>query len=127
MKTITPERAAELVRNGATLIDIRESGEYAAENIPGARHHALSLIGPETVLRAGDTVLIFHCKSGGRTTMNSKMLAASAKDCEAYVMSGGIEAWKRTGFATSARPARAPGDNANRGGFLTRLSSLFRG
>lgn len=34
MKTITPERAAELVRNGATLIDIRESGEYAAENVP---------------------------------------------------------------------------------------------
>lgn len=127
MKTITPERAAELVRNGATLIDIRESGEYAAENIPGARHHALSQFGPETVLRAGDTVLIFHCKSGGRTTMNAGVLAASAKNCEAYVMSGGIEAWKRAGFATSARPARAVGDNAGQGGFLQRLSGLFRG
>lgn len=127
MKTITPERAAELIKNGATLIDIRESGEYAAENIPGARHRALSLIGPETVLRAGDTVLIFHCKSGGRTTMNAGMLAASAKNCEAYVMGGGIEAWKRAGFATSARPARAPGDNTAQGGFLQRLSSLFRG
>ena len=127
MNTITPDRAAELVKNGATLIDIRESGEYAGENIPGARHHALSQIGPETVLRAGDTVLIFHCKSGGRTTMNAKMLAASSKNCEAYVMSGGIEAWKRAGFATSARLARAPGDNAGQGGFLQRLSGLFRG
>ena len=127
MKTITPERAAELVKNGATLIDIRESGEYAAENIPGARHHALSQIGPETLLRAGDTVLIFHCKSGGRTNMNAGKLAGSAKDCEAYVMSGGIEAWKRAGFATSTRPARAAGDDAGQGGFLQRLSGLFRG
>jgi hypothetical protein len=55
------------------------------------------------------------------------MLAASAKHCEAYVMGGGIEAWKRAGFATSARPARAPGDSIGQGGFLQRLSGLFRG
>ncbi len=127
MKTITPEHAAELVKNGATLVDIRESGEYINENIPGARHNPLSLIDPQTVLRAGDTVLIFHCKSGGRTSMNARLLASSAKDCEAYVMSGGIEAWKRAGFATSARPAREPGSNAGQGGFLQRLASLFRG
>ncbi|WP_162249395.1 hypothetical protein [Pseudolabrys sp. Root1462] len=34
MKTISPERAAELVKAGATLIDIRETNEYAGENIP---------------------------------------------------------------------------------------------
>ena len=79
MKTIMPERAAELVKAGATLIDIRENNEYASENIPGARHHALSQIGPDSVLRAGDTVLIYHCKSGGRTTMNASRLAAAGE------------------------------------------------
>ncbi|MFA6266188.1 MAG: rhodanese-like domain-containing protein [Pseudolabrys sp.] len=127
MKTISPERAAELVKAGATLIDIREGGEYSGENIPGARHHALSQIGPQSALRAGDTVLIFHCKSGGRTTMNAGRLTAAAGTCETYVMGGGIEAWKRAGFATSARPAREPGSNAGQGGFLNRLSALFRG
>lgn len=127
MKTVTPERAAEMVKAGATLIDIRESGEYAGENIPGARHHPLSLIGPQSVLRAGDTVLIFHCKSGGRTNMNAELLSATAKNCEAYVMSGGIEAWKRAGFATSARPARGNGGSGIQNGFLQRLSALFRG
>ncbi len=41
LKTISPSRAAELVRKGAVLIDIREADEHARERIPGARHHAL--------------------------------------------------------------------------------------
>jgi len=127
MKSISPDRAAELVKAGATLIDIRESNEYAHENIPGARHHPLSLIGPQTVLRAGDTVLIFHCKSGGRTSMNAGLLATAAKNCEAYVMTGGINAWRRAGFATSTHPAREPGSEAAKGGFLQRLSAMFGG
>lgn len=118
MQTVSPERAAELVKAGATLIDIRESNEYAGENIPGARHHALSQMGPDSVLRAGDTVLIYHCKSGGRTAMNAGRLAAAAGNCEVYVMGGGIEAWKRAGFATSARPAREPGSAGAQGGLL---------
>ncbi|MBS0535760.1 MAG: sulfurtransferase [Proteobacteria bacterium] len=126
MKTISPERAAELVKAGATLIDIRENNEYASENIPGARHHALSQIGPDSVLRAGDTVLIYHCKSGGRTAMNAGRLAAAAGQCDVYVMGGGIEAWKRAGFATSARPAREPGADNGQGGLLQRLTSMFR-
>lgn len=127
MKNISPERAAELVKAGATLIDVRESSEYAHENIPGARHHPLSLIGPQTVLRAGDRVLIFHCRSGARTNMNARLLAAAAKDCEVYLLGGGIQAWKRAGFATSARPAREPGSAASHGGFFNRLSALWRG
>jgi len=125
MKTISPERAAELVKAGATLIDIRESNEYAGENIPGARHHALSQIGPDSVLRAGDTVLIYHCKSGGRTAMNAGRLAAASGQCDVYVMGGGIEAWKRAGFATSARPAREPGSAGAQGGLLKRIAGMF--
>jgi rhodanese-related sulfurtransferase len=123
MKTVTPERAAELVRAGAVLIDIREAAEYAGENIPGARHHALSQIDAKHPVRAGDTVLIFHCKSGARTNMNAQRLSASAGKCEVYLLGGGIEAWKRAGLPTSARPAGTPG---SQGGFLNRISGLFR-
>ena len=126
MKTISPERAAELVKAGATLIDIRETNEYAGENIPGARHHALSQIGPDSVLRAGDTVLIYHCKSCGRTAMNAGRLASAAGQCDVYVMSGGVEGWKRAGFATSATPAREPGTKSGQDSLLKRLTSMFR-
>jgi rhodanese-related sulfurtransferase len=123
MKTISPERAVELVKSGAVLIDIRESHEHANENIPGARHHALSQIDARHPVRDGDTVLIYHCKSGARTNMNAKRLSAAAGQCEVYLLGGGIEAWKRAGLPTSK--ARQPAGNADQGGLLKRLASLF--
>ena len=91
LKTITPDRAAALVRKGAFLIDVREAHEHAAEHIPGARLHALSTIDQRHPIESGDTVLIFHCKSGGRTKMNAGRLETAAGQCEAYVLGGGIE------------------------------------
>lgn len=97
MKMISPIRAAELVREGATLIDIRESGEYAREHIPGARHSALSRIGTEMPRRDGD-VLIFHCRSGARTRASASRLSAVTPNCETYILEGGIDAWKKAGL-----------------------------
>ena len=59
LQAIGPERAAELMREGAVLIDIREADEHARERIPGARHHALSRIDAEHPARTGDDVLVF--------------------------------------------------------------------
>jgi len=98
MKTISPARAAELVRKGAVLIDIRESDEHARERIPGARHHALSRIDAENPARAGDDVLVFHCRSGARTRGNAARLSAVTKTCETYILEGGLDAWKKAGL-----------------------------
>jgi len=125
VETVTPERAKKMMEEGAVLIDIREANEYARENVPGARHHALSQLDAQHPAREGDTVLIFHCKSGGRTNMNAAKLAARAGNCEVYLLGGGIEAWKRAGLPTSAQPAGGPAD-ANKGGLFTKLSDLLR-
>src|SRR5664279_1306043 len=98
LKTISPERAAELVRSGAVLIDIREADEHARERIPGAHHHALSRIDHNTPVRAGDDVLIFHCRSGARTKGNTARLAAAAPQCETYILEGGLDAWRKAGL-----------------------------
>lgn len=121
LKTVTPDRAAALVRQGAVLIDVREAHEHAAEHIPGARHHALSTIDPKHPIAAGDTVLVFHCKSGGRTNLNAGRLAAAAGQCEAYVLGGGIDAWRRAGL-----PTTAPAKDVSEGGLVSRISSFFR-
>lgn len=98
LKTISPNRAAELVRKGAVLIDIREADEHARERIPGARHHALSRIDAETPARAGDEILVFHCRSGARTSGNAAKLAAASRNCETYILEGGLNAWKKAGL-----------------------------
>lgn len=125
MKTISAEQAAALVRDGAVLIDIRESHEHTSENIPGARHHALSQIDAGHPARDGDTVLIYHCKSGARTRMNVKRLTAASGNCEVYLLGGGIEEWKRAGLPTSAGNAASARPNRD-GGLLARLAAMFR-
>ena len=97
LKAISASRAAEMVRDGAVLVDIRERDEHHRERIPGARHHALSMIDASSPARPGDEVLIFHCGSGARTKAYAAKLAASAP-CEVYVLEGGIGAWKRAGL-----------------------------
>jgi rhodanese-related sulfurtransferase len=124
-ETISPDEAAALLRDGAVLIDIREENEHANEKIPGARHHALSPIDAKHPVREGDTVLIYHCRSGTRTRMNAKRLAAAAGDCQVYILGGGIEQWKRAGLPTSAAPAGRAGARAQ-GSLLNRMIALFR-
>lgn len=123
IETIIPARAMQMVQEGAVLIDIRERNEHASENIPGARHHALSQIDAAHPVRAGDTVLIFHCRSGARTRMNAKRLAAAAGECDVYLLGGGIEAWRRAGLPTISGAGET---NHPQGGLIGRLSSLFR-
>ncbi len=98
LQTISPQRAAELVRSGAVLVDVREADEHAREHIPGARHHTLTQIDSVNPAKSGDDVLIFHCRSGARTKGNAPKLAAAAQNCQAYILEGGLEAWKKAGL-----------------------------
>lgn len=102
MTTLTPidakSLAARLKAGEATLIDIREPNEYAQEHIAGAVSVPLSSLerGRLNVEPQGDVV--FHCNSGMRTKTNCARLAAHV-DGAAFVLEGGIEAWKQAGLS----------------------------
>jgi rhodanese-related sulfurtransferase len=98
LKNISPKDAADLVSEGAVLIDVRDMDEHARERIPGARHHALGRIDVETPVRPGDDILVFHCRFGTRTAGHAVRLAAAAQNCEAYILEGGLDAWKKAGL-----------------------------
>lgn len=95
IKHINAIEAKRLIDGGALLVDIREANEHADENIPGARNTPLSLIAGTPL--AGAPAVVFHCKSGARTRMNAAALAACT-DADAYILDGGIDAWKAAGF-----------------------------
>lgn len=99
LKTIPPEEAARLMREqGAILVDVREPDEHARQRIPGASNLPLSrLEEAELALQAGRPVL-FHCRSGNRTEAQAERLGAKAASCEAYIVAGGLDAWKRAGL-----------------------------
>jgi rhodanese-related sulfurtransferase len=98
LPVISPAEAKRLVDAGALLVDIRSADEHARERIPGARSMPVEQIGQ---IDSDGQVVVYHCKSGHRTTVNASKLA-SAVSCDAYVVSGGLEAWKRAGLPVVA-------------------------
>ena len=98
IRSVTPEQARQLVADGAVLLDVREADEYARERIPLARNVSLAALSQASALTNGARALIFHCRSGARTSANASRLAAAAAGCDAYILEGGLDAWKRAGL-----------------------------
>ena len=99
LPTISPAKAKRLLDEGAILVDIREADEHARENIPGARHIALSKLDEADLAALAGKSVIFHCKSGARTVANAPRLAAkTASGCDSYVIAGGLDAWRKAGL-----------------------------
>lgn len=94
---VSPQAVQGLLEKGALLIDIRSSDEHARERIAAARHLPVEQLAQESLLADSGQIVIFHCRSGVRTRMNAEKLKASTRG-EAYVLEGGIDAWKRAGF-----------------------------
>jgi rhodanese-related sulfurtransferase len=102
MTRISPAEAQARIAAGALLVDIREADEHARSRIPGARNLPLAQL--ETI---GDApAVIFHCRSGMRTDANAPRLAEAAQ-CEAYLLEGGIEGWRKAGLPV-AEDRKAP-------------------
>ena len=101
---ISAAQAKKMRDGGAIIVDIREPGEFAREHIQGAQNLPLSKIGKANA-PAGD-IVIYHCKSGMRTEMNSGRLPSDG--CEAYILNGGIEAWKRAGMDVEVGDVQPP-------------------
>ena len=97
-KEITPAEAATLVKSGALLVDVRETPERESGVIPGAVHAPLSLLDRTTLSAQPGQAVIFHCRSGGRTTMNAAALKAKGGRSDTYLLKGGIDAWRAAGL-----------------------------
>jgi len=99
LPTISPDRAAVLLRDGAALlVDVREADERAFAHVPGSRHLPLSRLGTERLDATPGRVVVFHCQSGARTAGSAAALAAQAAGCEAYLLDGGLSAWQKAGL-----------------------------
>ena len=107
MKTLDPHAAHRLLDDGALLVDIRDADEHARERIPGARCIPLAQLASSPRLGEADGVVLFHCRSGMRTSANAATLEAAAGGATAYLVEGGIDAWKQAGLPVAC-DARAP-------------------
>jgi rhodanese-related sulfurtransferase len=88
---VTPQRAAELVADGATFIDVREGYERDAGYIAGTRHIELERLASQAGEVDRSVPVVFHCRLGVRSAMAASAFRAAGFD--AYTMTGGIQAW----------------------------------
>jgi rhodanese-related sulfurtransferase len=95
ISSISAKEAAHLRDQGAIICDIRSPAEYAAEHIDGARN--VPLAGIDNAPKDSDQPLIFCCFSGARTAMAASRLAEAAGR-PAYILDGGLRAWKSSGL-----------------------------
>lgn len=92
---VKAEQALDLVRDGATLLDVRESSEWKSGHAPGAIHVALGNIdqAPRRLHQGRPIVVV--CASGMRSRTAAKHLRGLGFD--AASLTGGIGAWQRAG------------------------------
>jgi rhodanese-related sulfurtransferase len=90
-------RALELVRDGATLLDVRENNEWKSGHAPGAIHVPLGEIdkAPRRIKQGRPVVVM--CASGMRSRTAAKHLRSLGYD--ATSLSGGMAAWAQAGGA----------------------------
>ncbi len=105
LKKISPVQARELLNQGAVLVDIRSADEHARERVAGATHIPLEQLNGEALSALQANAVIFHCRSGTRTAMHAHTLETCAP-CDAYMLDGGLDAWKKAGLPVEQDASR---------------------
>ncbi len=101
LKPLSPQAIRQHLDQGALLVDIRSANEYAHEHIAQARHIPMEQLSKGAAALQDAKAVIFHCRSGNRTQMNAQMLNTCITG-DAYVLEGGLDAWKKAGLPVVA-------------------------
>jgi rhodanese-related sulfurtransferase len=94
---LSPARVAELQREGAQLIDVREPYERDAGRIPDdTAHIELDRLTAEAGSIDRERTIVFYCRSGSRSALAAQAFAAAGY--EAHNLDGGLKAWVADGL-----------------------------
>ncbi len=95
VKEVSVEETSEKIKNGATLIDVREDNEFAAEHAKSATHIGRGVIERDIVHKFPDKTaeLILYCGGGYRSALAADNLGKMGYK-NVLSMKGGWTAWK---------------------------------
>jgi rhodanese-related sulfurtransferase len=93
---LPPRRVAELLRDGAQGVDVREQYERDAGHIAETRHIELERLTAEAETFDRERPIVFYCRSGSRSALAAQAFAAAG--FEAHNLDGGLKAWVADGL-----------------------------
>jgi molybdopterin/thiamine biosynthesis adenylyltransferase/rhodanese-related sulfurtransferase len=107
---VDPAEVSEHLGNGTVLVDVRESTEWDAGHIPGAKHvprgHLESRI--EGVARDRSQRIVVYCASGQRSALAAHTLQELMGYENVSSMTGGITLWKDRGYKVEVPRSLTP-------------------
>jgi molybdopterin/thiamine biosynthesis adenylyltransferase/rhodanese-related sulfurtransferase len=100
VQEVDPAEVSEHLGNGITLIDVRESEEWDAGHIPGARHVPRGYLESRIEAAAPDKNqrVVLYCASGQRSALAADTLEQLLGYTNVASMTGGITLWKDRGY-----------------------------
>src|SRR3989440_5701191 len=97
---VDPADVNRQIGNGAVVVDVRETHEYEAGHLPGAKHvprgHLESRI--EGAVPDHDAHVILYCQTGQRSALAAHTLKGLLGYEHVESMTGGITLWKDRGY-----------------------------
>jgi sulfur-carrier protein adenylyltransferase/sulfurtransferase len=100
IEEVDPSEVKELIDEGVAIIDVRETEEFAAGHLPGAKHVPRSYLETriEGVVPDRATQIILYCASGNRSAYGTRTLVQELGYEHVRSMTGGITLWKDRGY-----------------------------
>ncbi|MGB7415227.1 MAG: rhodanese-like domain-containing protein [Thermosynechococcaceae cyanobacterium] len=89
-----------------TLVDVRETDEYAGQHIPGAILVPLSKFDPTQIPNVANQQVVLYCRSGNRSVPAALTLLKLGYQDVSHLR-GGLKSWVEQGYATEINE-RAP-------------------
>src|SRR5690349_10611473 len=114
VREIEPRRAAEMIEQGAPVVDVRDPDEYEAGHVAGAKLIPFDQLNAESAGVEDGGQVVFYCRTGDRSSTAAGAFESSGYD--AYSVAGGLEAWAESGLPLEPED----GTVAERGGLPPR-------
>jgi molybdopterin/thiamine biosynthesis adenylyltransferase/rhodanese-related sulfurtransferase len=97
---VDPSMVREQLGNGAVVVDVRETEEWSAGHIPGAKHVPKSHLESRIEGAAPDRSqhVILYCASGNRSAWAARTMIEDLGYQQVESMTGGFTLWKDRGY-----------------------------
>jgi sulfur-carrier protein adenylyltransferase/sulfurtransferase len=100
VEEVDPSEVREHLGNGVVLVDVRESEEWDAGHIPGAKHVPRGYLESriEGAVADRDQRVVIYCATGQRSALAANTLREQLGYENVASMNGGITLWKDRGY-----------------------------
>jgi molybdopterin/thiamine biosynthesis adenylyltransferase/rhodanese-related sulfurtransferase len=108
---VDPAQVSEHLGNGIVLVDVRESTEWDAGHIPGAKHVPRGYLESRVEGAVGadrSQEIVLYCASGQRSALAAHTLKDQLGYDNVKSMTGGITLWKDRGYKVEVPKALTP-------------------